>query len=192
MKSSIKQILLTSFFGLSLLVTTNANAINSQCTNAAVGMWFNADGTCSTEETSTTIGLIYWVLNGNPKVFNVMSLDQWENTASWDEAMTNCASYTTTGTSAGDWHLPTIAELIPMGLQYPCYGTSDNDCVSNGKFATLNAKLSTDLISSEYYWSSSRDYRITTNRNVARLSDGSLYNYYAPGTNYSGRCVLAF
>ncbi|MFI3241523.1 MAG: hypothetical protein R3Y43_03040 [Alphaproteobacteria bacterium] len=151
---------------------------------ATVGVWYNADGTCSSSDTSNAIGLVYWV-SPSAKGGLVMSLTQSEN-VNFATAYSACT---------GVWRLPEISEVILMGNQYPCSVSGDEaSCVSSvdGQFTTLNAKLSTDLITSEYYWASSRYYDYTTYRYVARLSDGNVNNYYATSTSGSGRCVLAF
>ena len=93
------------------------------------------------------IAVVYWV-NTDKTTAYVLALRQPEN-MTLSVAKTQCANFSTLGTNAGDWELPTMKQGFSMITQ-KWNGVSDN------KFTVVNTKLGQietgQALKNDYYW----------------------------------------
>lgn len=93
------------------------------------------------------IGVVFWVNTDKSQAY-VLALNQPSNMAI-SVAKTQCANFSTLGTKAGDWKLPSMKQGFSMITQR-------NNGVSDNKFTILNNKLTKvetgQALKNDYYW----------------------------------------
>lgn len=105
--------------------------------------------------------------------FEVASADLSEK-KNWADAKSGCASYTQTGTSAGDWRLPTQRELMLMWVMK-----------SQGRLTGLSW-------AGDYYWASTEDNSAKIDAWYVDFSDGYTFSMGKINNSRYVRCVRDF
>lgn len=169
----MKKLLL--IIGLLLLFSEKVQAVE-------VADVYYHDKTFSTEVDSAKmpIGVVYWVNIDRTKGYVLALLQPADMTLS--VAKTQCANFSTLGTSAGEWKLPTMEQGFKMITQR-WNGVSDN------KFSVVNAKLGKittgQALKNSYYWTLGYQNKWKVNPSTGDM------NYDASTSNSrSVRCVM--
>lgn len=131
------------------------------------------------------IGLVYWTYPSKDHGY-VMALNQPVDDT-WAQASDYCQNFTTLNTKVGDWRLPDLQELIPMGKQ------SWNK-IGDDKFNVLNKKLATITGVGEALKTGNYHSHTTGNAGVlVNLSTGAIINGNSTNKDTQHfRCIMQF
>lgn len=165
--------------GLSLL-TAMMLPFAAQAVEVGDIMYYDKTYSTTIDTSKMPIGVVYWVNTDRTKGY-VLSLPQPAD-MNLATAKSQCANFSTLGTNAGEWKLPTMHQGFTM-MTRRWNGTTDN------KFTNINAKLATittgQPLKSSYYWTLSR-----SNYWAPNPSSGQFYYNTSTSGNRSVRCVM--
>lgn len=139
----------------------------------------------SVGEGKLPIGMVFWVSKSKNHGL-VMQLNQ-PAAIPWTDARAYCANLTTLGTKIGDWHLPSLMEMLRMSKSTWGGGTTDN------KFNYLNNKLTA--------LTGIGEAMVAANYHTFAANGGVMLNPSTGVPGYAGslntgtqraRCVMAF
>lgn len=146
-----------------------------------VGDIYYSDKTFSTNLNSSKmpIGVVFWANVDQTKCY-VLALPQPAD-MNLATAKSQCANFSTLGTSAGNWKLPTMKQAFQMRTQQ-WLGVSDN------KFTNLNKKLTSittgQALKASDYWTLGYSNQFTVNPSTGAIK------FAGSGGTRSVRCVM--
>lgn len=165
----------------SILLVLGIILWNSPAFATDVGDIYYSDKTFSTNLNTSKmpIGVVYWTNQDQTRCY-ILALPQPASMA-LSNATTQCANFSTLGTSAGNWSVPTMKQAFQMRTQQ-WLGVSDN------KFTVLNKKLSEietgQALVNENYWTNGYQNSFTYNPSTGAMS------FAGNGGSRRVRCVM--